>query len=178
MSAAAIAATGENFYETSQKAEDTRGSDDVSKEEFLRLLMEQLTNQDPLEPMNNQEFLGQLAQMQTLEEQRSMTTSISDMSAAMQENSAAISRLADSSGNESLLYALEVMRLESNLANASSMIGHTVTGKDGEDNTVHGSVRSVTVEGGVPYLNLESGGSLALVNVTAVDAPYDADAAA
>ena len=36
---------------------------------FLQLLVTQLQNQDPLDPVTNQDFLSQLAQFQSLEEQ-------------------------------------------------------------------------------------------------------------
>lgn len=40
----------------------------VSKQEFLQLLVAQLRNQDPMKPMDNQQFITQLAQLQTLEQ--------------------------------------------------------------------------------------------------------------
>ena len=39
----------------------------VGKEDFLKLLVTQLQNQDPLQPMDNTEFVAQLAQFSTLE---------------------------------------------------------------------------------------------------------------
>ena len=40
----------------------------VSSDQFLRLLVTQLQNQDPLNPLSNEEFLSQMAQFQMLEE--------------------------------------------------------------------------------------------------------------
>lgn len=42
-------------------------SSQVTSDQFLRLLVAQLQNQDPLEPLKDQDFLAQLAQFQTLE---------------------------------------------------------------------------------------------------------------
>ncbi|RMF06942.1 MAG: hypothetical protein D6762_08485 [Candidatus Neomarinimicrobiota bacterium] len=39
----------------------------MSKDDFFKLLIEQMKNQDPLEPMKNQEFAAQLAQFASLE---------------------------------------------------------------------------------------------------------------
>lgn len=39
----------------------------LGQEEFLRILLAQLSFQDPLEPVDNQEFIAQLAQFSTLE---------------------------------------------------------------------------------------------------------------
>lgn len=46
---------------------DALGQSDMGKDEFLRLLIEQMKNQNPLDPMNNQEFASQLAQFTSLE---------------------------------------------------------------------------------------------------------------
>ncbi|MFQ6613667.1 MAG: flagellar hook assembly protein FlgD [Fidelibacterota bacterium] len=39
----------------------------LGKDDFFRLLIEQMKNQDPLEPMKNQDFTAQLAQFSSLE---------------------------------------------------------------------------------------------------------------
>lgn len=53
----------------STTATTTNGKNDmVSKDAFLLLLVTQLKNQDPLEPMKDHEFLAQLAQFSTLEQ--------------------------------------------------------------------------------------------------------------
>ena len=44
------------------------GGDDLGREEFLLLLTTQLSNQDPLNPMDGQEFAAQLAQFSSLEQ--------------------------------------------------------------------------------------------------------------
>lgn len=40
----------------------------IGKDEFLRLLVTQLSNQDPLEPQDGTEFVAQLAQFSSLEQ--------------------------------------------------------------------------------------------------------------
>ena len=42
----------------------------VAQDEFLRLFLTQLSFQDPLEPVDNREFLAQLAQFSTVEQLR------------------------------------------------------------------------------------------------------------
>src|SRR5437762_11024181 len=46
---------------------DRIGSDKLGKDEFLKLLMAQLANQDPTAPTDNQAFVAQLAQFAGLE---------------------------------------------------------------------------------------------------------------
>lgn len=42
----------------------------LSQEDFVKLFMTELTFQDPLEPINNREFLAQMAQFANLEQAR------------------------------------------------------------------------------------------------------------
>jgi len=42
--------------------------DNTDKEDFMQLLITQLQHQDPLKPLENQDFLAQLAQFNALEE--------------------------------------------------------------------------------------------------------------
>ena len=45
----------------------------VSQLDFLRILVTQLSFQDPLKPIDNQEFVAQIAQFTTLEQTRQLT---------------------------------------------------------------------------------------------------------
>lgn len=42
----------------------------IGQEDFIRLFLAQLTNQDPLEPVDNSQFLAQMAQFTGLEQSR------------------------------------------------------------------------------------------------------------
>ena len=46
---------------------EPRKADDLGQADFLRLMMEQLRNQDPLKPLDSNQFLGQLAQFSTVQ---------------------------------------------------------------------------------------------------------------
>lgn len=48
----------------------------LGKDEFLKILMVQLQNQDPLSPMDDREFISQMATFSSLEQMMQMTKSI------------------------------------------------------------------------------------------------------
>ena len=51
----------------SSTASTPSGSLNISQQDFLSILLTQLQYQDPLQPMDDQAFLGQLAQFSALE---------------------------------------------------------------------------------------------------------------
>ena len=50
----------------------TAGASNLSIQDFLRILTTQLNNQDPLKPMDNQQFVAQLAQFTSLQQTQQM----------------------------------------------------------------------------------------------------------
>lgn len=57
----------------------TTGSTALDKDSFLLLLTTQLQNQDPTEPMSNQEFVAQLAQFSQLEELQTVSSQLDSL---------------------------------------------------------------------------------------------------
>jgi flagellar basal-body rod modification protein FlgD len=97
----------------------------LDRDAFLKMLIVQLKNQDPLEPMEDREFIAQLAQFSALEQMQQMNKSL-----------------------------YEFLRASS-IFQAVSLIGRVVTGRDcktGEN--VSGKVESVLFEEGSPLLKV------------------------
>ncbi len=62
--------------------------DNLGQSDFLTLMITQFQNQDPFEPMDNGEFLGQLAQFSTVNGIESLNDSFTGLSGSMQDNQA------------------------------------------------------------------------------------------
>src|SRR3954469_5192916 len=91
----------------------------LGKDEFLKLLMTQLQHQDPMNPMDDKDFMGQMAQFSSLEQSANMAQTLSQMSTASQ------------------------------VSQGVSLIGHTVDWVDGETETSgSGQVSGVTMKDG------------------------------
>ncbi len=123
-------------------------SKSLGQADFLKLMVEQLRNQNPLEPQDNSEFFNQIVQFEMLD--------------AMNEMSS----------------ALQTLAAFSELANASALVGRTVTaevpqGPDPETGfprgpvVVAGAVERITFEAAGPVVHID-GVPVPLVFVTEV----------
>lgn len=93
-----------------------------SSEDFINMMIVELQNQDPLNPMDNAQILQQISQIQSVE-----TTQ----------------RLSDT---------LSAVLLGQNLSSASLLIGMEVRGMTDVGKEVAGTVDRVSIEGSVPWL--------------------------
>ncbi|TCT26768.1 flagellar basal-body rod modification protein FlgD [Melghiribacillus thermohalophilus] len=63
-----------SFYLSNQV--ETGGNSNLGKEEFLKILMAQLENQDPLNPMEDKDFIAQMATFSQLEQLMNISNSM------------------------------------------------------------------------------------------------------
>src|ERR1041384_6031570 len=106
----------------------------LKTEDFIKMMITQLQNQDPMEPAKNQELLAQMSQIGQLQ---SATT------------------LQDS---------LKGLVLQNQISSAGGLIGKMVQGLDEQNDPVDGLVTSIRVEKDAVNLELDNGKSLPLTD--------------
>lgn len=80
-------------------------SQSLGKDDFLKLLITQLSNQDPTSPMENTEFIAQMAQFSSLEQMTNMSESFTQLANMLtaSEASSVIGRTVEVDLNGSVL---------------------------------------------------------------------------
>ena len=79
-------------YNKQNTIEGRKTSHELGKDDFLKLLLTQLSHQDPTSPMDNNEFIAQMAQFSSLEQMHNMANGFEKMT-NMMNNSDAVSTL-------------------------------------------------------------------------------------
>lgn len=148
----ATAATKSTSSSSSSSSSSDTDSSILSQDDFMLLLVTELTNQDPLEPMSNQEMVSQIAEMQSLDETINQTELMTEMTEQL----------------SLLSNYMSYMTYDNRLQAASSLVGMYVTGTDSSGNEVEGMVLNATMNSGEVTLTLHSGDTLSYDNVTDV----------
>lgn len=91
---------------------------------FLDLMIAELQNQDPLNPMDNSEMLQQISQIRSIDSTDKLTTT------------------------------LDAVLLGQSLSSASALIDKQIEALTDDGNPITGRVDSVTIEEGVPKLRI------------------------
>lgn len=68
-----------SLYLSNNTTEPRKAGDNLGKDDFLKLLITQLQNQDPSNPMDNSEFIAQMATFSTLEQMVNIGTKLDTM---------------------------------------------------------------------------------------------------
>lgn len=90
---------GKVVAETSPTYEQKASGDTLDKQAFLQLLVAQMQYQDPLEPMDNTEYVSQLAQFSALEAMQNVDQSLINQNALNLVGKNVIMAVGSSEGN-------------------------------------------------------------------------------
>ena len=80
--------------EPSKPRSSTPMSDSMGKDDFMKLLVAQLKNQDPMNPMDGKDMAAQLAQFSSVEQMMQLNTTVTAQSKAQSEMVTALNDLA------------------------------------------------------------------------------------
>lgn len=97
-------------------------SKNLGQDDFLKLLVAQLSAQDPMNPQKDTEFIGQMAQFSSLEQTRAMQSDIAGM------------------------------RVDQQVQQATALIGRTVAIRTTGGDTVTGQVTGLNLEQSTPRI--------------------------
>lgn len=122
----------------------SRTDDSLDKDAFLQLLVTQLQYQDPMNPMEDKDFVAQMAQFSSLEQ-------IQNLSTVMQSS----------------LQATQAFNSMALTGQAAQLIDKEVDWVDAAQQSHTGQVQSVRVISGIPYL-LVGGEKVSLDQVSAI----------
>lgn len=123
------------------KEEATINKDNKQIGDFMRLFIEQLKHQNPLEPQEGADFLAQISQMQGVEELRNVQQSITNMSESYQSGKILE---ATSMIGKSIEVPSNKMMLKTDITGLAKVIkGEVVVPELGEDDAVNNAKVSI-----------------------------------
>ncbi|ULO10336.1 flagellar hook assembly protein FlgD [Paenibacillus sp. 19GGS1-52] len=64
-------------------ASKTTGNSTLGKDQFLKILITQLQNQDPMQPMEDKEFIAQMAQFSSVEQLMNISTQLTALNQSL-----------------------------------------------------------------------------------------------
>ncbi|MWV43546.1 flagellar hook capping protein [Paenibacillus sp. HJL G12] len=138
-------------YSASNVARASTKTQTLGKDQFLSILITQLQNQDPMQPMEDKEFIAQMAQFSSVEQLMNISNQLTAMNQSL--------------GNVSGLIGKEITWLDS---------GSSENGTDGGTGELKsGIVDSILVKDGVQYAAVGSS-AIPLTKVIEIkDAPKE-----
>ena len=77
-----------DMFNKQLNANGRQPSHELGKDDFLKILITQMTNQDPTSPLENTEFIAQMAQFSSLEQMTNMSRSFERLTAMINSTEA------------------------------------------------------------------------------------------
>jgi flagellar basal-body rod modification protein FlgD len=158
---------------TSTSTTVTNPNGTLGKDDFLKLLITQLQYQDPLQPMDNTQFVAQMAQFSSLEQMQNLNSTMSSMTAnnmigdtvtftdsSSNSITGVVGGVSVSSGTTNLVVGVDAVQNKSYLpTTTTALVGDTATWTDSSSASHTGVITSATVDssGTVQITAKESG---------------------
>jgi len=96
----------------------------LSEDDFLKLLMAQLQNQDPSSPMDNKDMMAQMAQLEAIQSNNNMEKAIKAMSSSFQDSVSAQQSSAQSMTNATSVSLIgKKVRIKQDQVNFTGIVG-------------------------------------------------------
>lgn len=113
-----------------------QGTNALGKDDFMKLLIAQMSNQDPLSPVDNSEFVAQLAQFSSLESMNSVRDAVDSLSllqsaATNAQVASLVGREVTVQGEDFSLHQDQPVDLGYQLASAAEKVEVTIYDQDG-----------------------------------------------
>jgi flagellar basal-body rod modification protein FlgD len=135
-----------NYNVNNVKTASSKDNKTMGKDQFLKILITQLQNQDPMQPLEDKEFIAQMAQFSSVEQLMNISTQLN--------------ALGQSLGTASGLIGKEVSWIQAGKKDS-------ITGEAGTGTVKNGVVDSIIIRDGVQYAKIGAD-EVALKDVTSV----------
>lgn len=149
--------TGSDYLINKQRDERKTGDGTLGKDDFMKLLIAQLQNQDPTNPMKDNEFIAQMAQFSALEQTMNLARAFERFAEAQSQSQ--LIQYNDFVGKDVRWHEIKV-----------DGDGKVVTGEDGKPIVTEGTNQIVSVKydnGSVKFI-LDDGKELTPGNISEV----------
>ena len=123
---------------TMASSSSTQATNGMGKDTFMKLLVAQMSNQNPMEPTDDKEMIAQMTQFSTLEQITNMATESTKSATASQ------------------------------MSQAVNLLGRTVTYLDSDGNKQTGTVDQVSMVNGAPNLTVGGDDGITTSQITQV----------
>ena len=114
---------------------------EIKPEDFLKIMLAELQQQDPFEPVTSKDLIAQVGQVKDIQSSMDLSTTLKDLAVSQK------------------------------LSAAGTLLGKEITGLNSDGDKISGLVSSITREGNTIYLELDSGQRLEVGNVLTVNNP-------